>query len=325
MAGKRLNQGLNQWQNWVILAGQELSNWPLPGDLDDQSFGDGNNRRAWRPKACHDWALSALANFQQEQIQRDRYTMGFFNFSARTGLLALLLTIAPVSGPQSIAAFAEEMPVARINVTGEGHVDVAPDMAILQLGVLEEAKTARDALSANNRAMDEVINAMKNAGIEGRDLQTSNISIQPRYVHHQPKNGEEQKPPRIVGYAVSNSLTVRIRDLAKVGELLDMSVTLGVNSGGSIRFANDDPSAAISKARAQAMKDAMDRATTLVQAAGVSLGQILEINESVVNPMPTTLARGRMMAEAAMVDAVPIEGGENTYTVTVSASWKIDQ
>jgi uncharacterized protein YggE len=102
-------------------------------------------------------------------------------------------------------------------------------------------------------------------------------------------------------------------------------VTLGVNTGGSIQFTNDDPGNAIDEARAAAMKDALARATTLVEAAGATLGQIIEINESYSRPMPVTMAQGRMMAEAAMADAVPIESGENTYSVTVSASWKIAQ
>jgi uncharacterized protein YggE len=259
-------------------------------------------------------------------------------FSARAGLLAIGLVLSPVSMPQASNAYfslshfpftsiarAAEMPVARINVTGEGRAEIAPDMAILQLGVMREGKTAREALDANSSAMAEVIDAMKQAGIEARDLQTSNFLIQPRYVYDQPKQGEEQKPPRIVGYTVSNDLTVRIRKLEKVGEILDMSVTLGVNTGGSIQFTNDDPSAAIDAAGASAMKDAMARAKTLVEAAGVSLGKIIEINESFNRPMPVPMAKGRMMAEAAMVDAVPLEGGENSYTVTVSVSWMIDQ
>lgn len=239
--------------------------------------------------------------------------------------LALFLAAAPLAGSPPALASEDDRQPATINVNGEGSVDVAPDMAILDLGVVREAETAREALSENNTAMASVIAAMKEAGIEDRDLQTSGFSIQPRYVHHRPKNGEEQKPPRIVGYIVSNNLTVRIRDLGEVGTILDKSVTLGVNSGGGLRFTNDDPKEAISQARAGAMKDAIDRARTLAEAAGVEIGRILSINESFHRPGPVPMAHGRMMAEAAMADSVPLEGGENSYTVNVSVSFEIDQ
>ena len=228
-------------------------------------------------------------------------------------LLAALLLLPLSTAPSFItSAQAEDKLIPKMHVTGEGKIDLAPDLAILNLGVMREAKTARGALSANNSAMAEVIAAMKDEGIEPRDLQTSNFSIQPRYVYHRPKDGEQQKPPKIVGYTVSNNLTVRIRDLKSIGEILDTSVTLGVNSGGHIQFGNDDPKPAITKARTAAMKDAMQRAGTLTSAAGVSLGRILEINESFNRPHPVPMARGKMMAEAAMSDSVPIEGGENT-------------
>jgi len=246
----------------------------------------------------------------------------------RNGFFAIAIATTPlmVASTLSTVALADEKKqIARINVNGEGKVNVAPDMATLMLGVRTEAETAREALDDNNRKMAEIIAAMKASDIADKDLQTSNFSIQPKYVYHRPKKGEEQKPPRIVGYTVSNDLAVRIRDLARVGEVLDKSVTLGVNSGGHIQFGNDDPSKAISKARAEAMKDAMDRAKTLVEVAGASLGRILSINESFQRPHPVPMAKGRMMAESVMADAVPIEGGENTYSITVSASWEIKQ
>ena len=244
------------------------------------------------------------------------------------GALFLAPAVLPAvhsAAPFGAAARADEKPVPQISIVGEASVDVAPDLAILELGVLREGDTAREALSANNDAMAEVIAAMKEAGIEARDLQTSNFTIHPKYVHDRPKNGEEQKPPRIVGYQVTNNLTVRIRDLEKTGEVLDRAVTLGVNTGGSIRFGNDDPKAEIAKARAAAMKDALARAETLLEAAGARLGPILSISENYNMPRPVPMARGKMMAEAVMADAVPIEGGENTYSVTVSVTWEIRQ
>lgn len=247
--------------------------------------------------------------------------------AARSGILACALLATPLvfAIGSAVPAVADEARIPEINVTGEGKIMLAPDIATLQLGVRSEAETARQALDENNTKMAEVIAAMKDSGIEDKDLQTSNFSIQPRYVHHRPKEGEEQKPPRIVGYTVSNNLAVVIRDLDNVGAILDKSVTLGVNSGGQIQFGNDDPGEAIRQARTAAMKDAVDRAQTLVGVTGASLGRILSINESFQRPHPIPMAKGRMMAESAMADSVPIEGGENAYVVTVSASWEINQ
>lgn len=212
---------------------------------------------------------------------------------------------------------------AAIRVTGTGEASVAPDMAIISLAVVSEAKTARAALDDNNASMASTIAAMKEFDIEPRDLQTSGFSIQPRYFYPNNSSGE-QRPPQIVGYTVSNQLTVRIRDLAKLGEILDKSVTLGVNSGGNIQFTNDDPESAIEKARIDAMKDAASRANTLAEAAGVKLGAILEISENFSHSPPVPIARARTMEMKADA-SVPVEAGENSYTVTVNAAWEIDQ
>ncbi|MEH6635183.1 MAG: SIMPL domain-containing protein, partial [Halioglobus sp.] len=134
----------------------------------------------------------------------------------------------------------------------------------------------------------------------------------------------ETQPPRIVGYTVRNSLSVRVRDISKVGVILDKSVTLGVNEGGSITFTNDDPSQAIEQARTRAVQEAMAKAKTLAQAAGVKVGRVLEISEQSFNPGPRPMMQAEMsMARSA--DAVPVATGENTYKVTVNVSFAIDQ
>ena len=218
----------------------------------------------------------------------------------------------------------ESNPIPRILVTGQGSVDVAPDMAVLMLTVTREAETARAALDANSAAMNDVLAAMKAEGIEARDLQTSGFSIQPRYIYPSPRSSAEREPPRIVGYTVRNSLTVRVRDIDAVGEILDTSVTLGVNEGGNIMFTNQDPSAAITQARIKAMKDAVAKAKTLAEAAGVKTGKLLEISEQSYSPRPKPMARAEMsMARSA--DTVPVAAGENTYKVTVNVSYAIDQ
>ena len=212
----------------------------------------------------------------------------------------------------------------RILVTGQGSVDVAPDMAMLALTVTREAETAREALDANSAAMKDVLDAMKAEGIKARDLQTSGFSIQPKYFYPQQQSSSTREPPRIVGYTVRNSLTVRVRDIASLGQILDKSVTLGVNEGGNISFTNDDPSAALTEARVLAMKDALAKAETLTEAGGVKVGILLEISEQSFNPRPMPMARAeRSMAMSA--DAVPVATGENTYRVSVNVTFAIDQ
>ncbi len=235
-------------------------------------------------------------------------------------LIAAIMVLLPQS-----AAFADNhnRPVPQIRVTGEGSSEIPPDMAIVTMTVLREADTAREALSENNKAMAAVMAAMTGAGIAERDLQTSNFNITPRY-SRAGSSIKREEPPRIDGYRVSNSLTVRVRDLAKLGDILDLSVTLGVNQGGNIAFANDDASAALEAARIDAMKDALKRARTLTEAAGVGLGSILEISEQSFQPSPVPIARARTMAMEA-IETVPVAGGENQYRVTVNVAIELKQ
>ncbi|MBB4439459.1 MULTISPECIES: SIMPL domain-containing protein [Rhizobium] len=235
-----------------------------------------------------------------------------------TALLALPLAAAA-------PAFAQEAkprePV--ISVTGDGESSVAPDMAVVNLAVVKQAKTAREALDENNKAMNDVLAALKSGGIAERDLQTSGFSIQPQYNYPQPVDGQQQQP-QLIGYQTINSVTVRLRDLAKLGAVIDQSVTLGINQGGEIQFTNDKPDAAIEEARKNAVADAVKRAKTLSEAAGVKLGRILEINENVPRAMPQPVYRATMMKEASDA-AVPVQGGENNYNVSVTVTFAIEQ
>lgn len=220
------------------------------------------------------------------------------------------------------AALADETPRPRIIVTGEGEAAVAPDTAIVSLVVMEEKATAREALTANNEAMAKVLDGMKKAGIADRDLQTSGFNIEPRYVYPENKDGKQPpEAPRIVGYAVSNSLSVRVRDLTKIGEILDQSVTLGVNQGGSLTFTNDKPDAILEEARKNAVANALAKAKTLTAAAGVELGKVIEISEQSFNPRPMPMAQSKMRAMAA--DSVPVAAGENTYNVNVNVTFEL--
>lgn len=216
----------------------------------------------------------------------------------------------------------EKEPAPRIQISGEGEVQVAPDMAMIDLTVLREAETAREALSANNTAMRQVLDAMKEAGIAERDLQTSGINLRPRYRH--PAKDNNLKEPKIIGYTVTNSVTVRVRDLKIVGAVLDKSVTLGVNQGGNLRFVNNDTKVAMKEARALAVADAMERAKTLADAAGIKLGRVVRMSEQSHRPRPIPMARQGMLAAAPVAESVPMATGENTYRVVVDMVFAIE-
>lgn len=237
------------------------------------------------------------------------------------------LTVAAVAAALTAAATAPALaqetrprePV--ITVTGEGRADVAPDMAVVDLGVVKDGKTAREALDANNAAMAEVMKALKDAGIAERDLQTSGFVINPQYQFPQSDNGEN-KPPVLVGFQVSNMLSVRIRDLARLGAILDQTVTLGANQSGGIRFTNDKPEAAISEARKKAVEDGIARARELTAAAGIDIGKVLEISETSFRPQPVPMMRAAMAKDFAP-EAVPVAAGENSYSVTVTMTFAL--
>lgn len=235
------------------------------------------------------------------------------------GRCALMVTALAVSAP----AFAAEADLSpRISVAATGTANLEPDMAVLTLGVVSEAETAREALDANSTAMQKVLDAMKAKGIEERDLQTSNFSIQPKYSYNKLSSGGSDAP-KIEGYDVRNALTVRVRDLESLGTIIDESVTLGVNQGGQILFTNDNPDDALADARTDAMHGAIAKARTLTEAAGVELGRILDISEQSHQAQPQPISR-MAMAEA-VPSTVPVAAGENSYSVTVNVTFEIMQ
>lgn len=241
--------------------------------------------------------------------------------SRRSSLVALSLALAAAAPLAARAQEAAKPREATIVVTGEGTAEMAPDMALIDLGVVKDAKTAREALDANSAAMTEILAALKDAGIEDRDLQTSGFSINPQYQYPQSSTGENP-PPVLLGFQVANSVTLRVRDLAKLGEILDKAVTLGANQGGGIRFVNDKPDTAVSAARKKAVENAMAKAKELTDAAGVGLGRVLEISETSYRAEPMPMMRA-MAKDYAAAGAVPVAAGENSYSVVVNVTFAL--
>ncbi|MEF2073328.1 SIMPL domain-containing protein [Consotaella aegiceratis] len=227
--------------------------------------------------------------------------------------------------PTEARVAAKPVEPGRISVGATGEATAQPDMAMTSFTVLREGETARAALDAANDAMAEVIAGMKDLGIEARDLQTSGFSIDPQYRQEAPSSEGTRNPPQIVGYEVRNSLSVRVRDLGQLGTVLDKAVTLGVNQGGNISFLVADSDATEQAARRDAVTKARAAAQTLAEAAGVTLGRVMTINEGggPVMPMPMERATFAMAADAKA--SVPIETGENTVRVSVNVVFEIEQ
>jgi uncharacterized protein YggE len=231
----------------------------------------------------------------------------------------LPLAFAAAIAFPAVASATDSQPSPRIVVTGEGEATTAPDLALLSLSVMREAKTARAALDANNDAMAAVIAAMKAAGIKDRDLQTAGIQINPRYNYTNKPDGSQEA--ELVAYQVTNTLAVRVRDIDKTGDILDKAVSLGVNQGGGISFTNDNPAATVTEARKKAVADAIAKAKTLAEAAGVSIGRVLEINDQNIRPMP--IAINAKAFDSAAGAAVPTQAGENAYNVQVTVTFEL--
>lgn len=234
------------------------------------------------------------------------------------GLFAALLAVAAALAP---AAAGESAP-RRIAVVGTGEAAAAPDMAVLQLGVVGEAKAAAEALAANSAAMARLLEALRAENIEPRDLQTSGFSVEPSYSGSIVIDGREAEPPKIVGYVVRNNVTVRLRDLARLGALLDRAVSLGANSVSGPDFTLAEPAASEDAARRAAVADAQRKAALYAAAAGVRLGRVVAVEEHAPSP-PEPLMTTRTMAAEAAGAPVPVEGGEIVRRAAVSIVWEL--
>ncbi len=177
-----------------------------------------------------------------------------------------------------------------------------------------DAKTAREASEANARAMTAVMTALKATGVAERDITTSRLSIYPQM------SSGNTNAPRITGYRATNQVTVKLRDLAKVADVIDATVTAGANEMGGIRFIVSNPSPLLDKARLEAMADARRKAEIYAQAAGVTLGAPLAISEEGAAP---PVAMYRMDRAAAAPMATPVSPGETTLRLSVNVSWEI--
>lgn len=223
-------------------------------------------------------------------------------------LTALLLSLPLAAGAADRAT---------ITVTGEGQVEAPPDLATLSLGVTTEGKTAAEAMAANSIQLGAVLEQLRAAGIEERDLQTSGLSLNPNW--QQPEGATQAS---IVGYIASNMVTARVRALDTLGGILDRAVSDGANTFNGLTFGLADPRPALDKARAAAVADAMARAKLLSGAAGVQLGPVVSIIEGGGMAVPMPMFRMEAAADAA---PVPVAAGEISTSASVTIVFELKQ
>jgi uncharacterized protein YggE len=227
----------------------------------------------------------------------------------RAGLAVVIAAGALLAAP----ALAQTTAPAVISVTGEATIAVPPDLAEVDGGVTSDAKTAREASEANNAAMGKVLLALKGAGIDAKDFQTSRLSLQPQ------STPGRSGPPVIVGYRASNRVTIRVRDVTKVANVIDTLVGAGANDIGGINFMVSQASKLLDDARERAITDARRKAEIYAKAAGVTLGAPLSISEE---GSPGAMPFRKMVGGMA---AAPVAQGEETLAITVNVSWAIKQ
>ncbi|MBT8154218.1 SIMPL domain-containing protein [Epibacterium ulvae] len=225
--------------------------------------------------------------------------------------MCVLATAAPV------AAESDAAHVRKIQVSGEAQISAVPDMATLTLGVSSFDEEAQTAMRTTSRKMVAVIDTLVEAGIASEDMQTSQLSLSPRWEQDRTVNGQGRR--YVVGFEASNMLTIRLFDLDNVGPVLDQVLAVGANHFRGLRFGVQDTDALQDALRVAAVQDAMAKATLLSEAAGAQLGAVRQITDQ------SGHRGGQMMAmEAARSDFVPIAPGSLEFNHSVSVVFDLD-
>jgi uncharacterized protein YggE len=234
---------------------------------------------------------------------------------ATSWLLAAGMVLAGAVGLTPNAWAAVDRPFPLVTVTGEASMTVKPDIAYTNAGVATEAKTPREAAEANARIMTAVIAALKQAGIAETDIGTTRFAIAPIYA---PRERSEQ---RVTGFRVSNQVRAAVRDISKVGEVLDKLVAAGATDISGVNFTVSNASKLLDQARAAAVADARRKAELLAQAAGAQVGRAVNIAEDDAQPPRPYMQRAAAMAAPA---STPMEPGEETLRVSVTVSFELN-
>ena len=204
-----------------------------------------------------------------------------------------------------------------INVIGEGKVMAKPDIALVKASVVSEGKNVTAVQDANTKNMNKIIEFLEDSGVKEKDIKTVNYNLNPRYVYR------EGAAPRIAGYSITQGLEIKIRDLDKVGQILEGTVTAGANQINSFVFRVDDDEELRAEAREIAIKEAKKKAKELASQLGVKLVKLSGYNESFSNPIMYKEMSYDMAGRGG--GGLPnVQAGENEIIVNVNLSYEID-
>ena len=233
---------------------------------------------------------------------------------------ATVLAIAFASGLAMTASAQTPPAIANdgtlLSISAEARATRVPDIATLSTGVVTQATDANAALRQNTEQMTNVVAAIKAAGIADRDVQTTGINISPQYRY------AENQPPAITGYQASNTLNVKVRDIAKLGKVLDAMVAVGANQVNGPSFEIDDPEEAYDEARLAAIKKAQHRAELYARALGLRVRRVVSINEGggYMPPVPMPVM---MRANAMETADTPMSPGESSLSATINVVFEL--
>jgi uncharacterized protein len=226
-------------------------------------------------------------------------------------------SVPAVAQAQQTTTYAQPIAGTRLDVSATGEATRVPDVAIISTGVVTRAASARSALEQNAARMERVRAALRRAGIPDRDIQTSNINLNPEYRY------AENQPPRLTGYTASNQVSVRFRDIAKTGEILDVLVAEGANQINGPSLTIDKPEEALDEARTKAIAVGRARADIYARALGMRVVRLLSVSESggsypVPPPMPVMMEARAMGGAATKIDP-----GEQKVSVTLGMTFEL--
>jgi uncharacterized protein YggE len=239
----------------------------------------------------------------------------------RAAAVAALLSTAaaPAALAQAAPPAAESMfRATTLNLAAYGETKVAPDMATITLGVMTEGQTAQAAMQANAQRMQGVMAALRRGGVPERDIQTSNLSLQPQYQY-----GENQ-PPRLTGYQASNQVTITVRDLANLGRAVDAAVNAGANQVHGISFGLNDPTRAENAAREMAVRALAEKAELYARATGHRVVRLVTLSEGAASyPVPPPMPMAAMASFRKEMADTAVSPGEMKVRVDVTGLYEI--
>jgi len=237
----------------------------------------------------------------------------------RAAALSLALSVGAAG-----AAFAQGAPAGAdavfrattLHLSAYGETRLAPDMATINLGVATDAASAQAAMQANGAKMSQVMAALKRGGIAAKDIQTSQLGVEPQYAY------EQNQPPRLTGYRATNQVTVTVRDLARLGAAVDATVSAGANQVGAVNFGLVDPTAAEDAAREQAVKALAAKADLYARATGYRVLRLVSLSEGGAVSPPQPVPMMAMTARFKEADT-QVSPGEIKVRVDVSGLYEL--